>query len=195
LKKNKIVDFFFQGHTEYIAHLAPLFALSLLIFLSSTAMGYSLGRDVQPWVFEDVLSHLPDPRRASGLDVFLGILSNNVVACIIFLASGLVLGIPPLLFMALNGFYVGYVAFNAAHQKGIGFVLASLLPHGVIEIPAIVLCSAMGVGLGYTLLQRLFKSVDLQGYFLESIRVFLFRIIPLLVLAAGIETAVIYLML
>ena len=138
-------------------------------------MGYSLGRDVQPWVFEDVLSHLPDPRRASGLDVFLGILSNNVVACIIFLASGLVLGIPPLLFMALNGFYVGYVAFNAAHQKGIGFVLASLLPHGVIEIPAIVLCSAMGVGLGYTLLQRLFKSVDLQGYLIESIRVFVFR--------------------
>jgi len=124
--------------------------------------------------------------------MFLAILYNNVLASFIFMASGLFIGIPPLMFMAFNGFFVGYVAFNAAQVQGLSFVFATLLPHGVVEIPTIVLCAAMGVGFGYKIIHKLMRRDGLGEYVVESIKVFIKRIIPLLVLAAGIETALIY---
>jgi uncharacterized membrane protein SpoIIM required for sporulation len=50
----------------------------------------------------------------------------------------------------------------------------------------------MGVGLGYSIIHRVMRREGLQEYMVESAKVFIKRIIPLLVLAAGIETALIY---
>jgi len=155
-------------------------------------MGYILGDQISPQSFEGLLSNIPDPSKASNIEMFTAIVYNNVLASFIFLASGFFLGIPPLMFMAFNGFFVGYVAFNAAKIQGLGFVFATILPHGVIEIPAIILCSSMGVGLGYQIIHRLMKREGIRNYVVESIKVYFKRIVPLLVLAAGIETALIY---
>jgi stage II sporulation protein M len=124
--------------------------------------------------------------------MFIAIAYNNVLALFIFMASGILLGIPPLMFIAFNGFFIGYIAFTAAQIQGLGFVFATILPHGVIEIPAIILSSSMGVGLGYQIIHRLMKREGIRIYVLNSIKVFTRRIVPLLVLAAGIETALIY---
>jgi stage II sporulation protein M len=72
-------------------------------------------------------------------------------------------------------------------------VFATILPHGIIEIPTILLSASMGVGLGYSLIHRLMRREGLQKYVSISVRIFILRIIPLLVFAAGIETALIYL--
>ena len=125
-------------------------------------------------------------------EMFFAILSNNVFASFVFMASGVFIGIPPLMFMVLNGFFIGYIAYNAAQLQGIGFVLATILPHGVIEIPTILLCGAMGVGFGYQIIHKLMRREGLKKYVIESLMVFIKRVIPLLVLAAGIETALIY---
>jgi stage II sporulation protein M len=155
-------------------------------------MGYNLGEQVSPESFEGVLSNIPDPEESTSLEMFTAILYNNVIASLVFLVSGLFIGIPPLIFMAFNGFFIGYIAYNAAKVQGIVFVFATILPHGVIEIPTIILCAAMGVGLGYSIIHRVMRREGLQEYMVESAKVFIKRIIPLLVLAAGIETALIY---
>jgi len=164
----------------------------MLVFIYSIFMGYALGDQIQPQSFEGVLSNIPDPVDSTSLEMFTAILYNNITASLIFLVSGLFIGIPPLMFMAFNGFFVGYIAFNAAKVQGLAFVFATILPHGVIEIPAINLCAAMGVGLGYSIIHRLMRREGLQKYMIETGKVFIKRIIPLLVLAAGIETALIY---
>lgn len=166
--------------------------ITFFVFMFSIFMGYSLGDQIAPESFEGVLSNIPDPVESSSFEMFTAILYNNVIASLIFLVSGLFIGIPPLMFMAFNGFFVGYIAFNAAQVQGLGFVFATLLPHGVIEIPTINLCAAMGVGFGYAIIHRLMRRKGLQEYMVESAKVFIKRIIPLLVLAAGIETALIY---
>lgn len=157
-------------------------------------MGYSLGDQVSPQSFEGVLSNIPDPTESSSIEMFTAILYNNVTASFIFMASGIFLGIPPLMFMAFNGFFVGYISFNAAQIQGLGFVFATILPHGVIEIPTIILCASMGVGLGYQIIHKLRRRDGIQKYVVESMKVFIKRIVPLLVLAAGIETVLIYLL-
>ena len=160
----------------------------------SIFMGYSLGDQIKPQSFEGVLSNIPDPTVSSSFEMFTAILYNNVIASFIFMASGIFAGIPPMMFMAFNGFFVGYVAYNAAQVQGLGFVFATILPHGVIEIPAIILSASMGVGFGYQLIHRLMHRDGLQQYVMESLNVFIKRIIPMLVLAAGIETALIYML-
>jgi stage II sporulation protein M len=157
-------------------------------------MGYSLGDQISPMSFEGVLSNIPDPYEVGSFEFFTALVYNNVFASLIFIVSGLFIGIPPLMFMAFNGLFIGYVAFNAAQIQGLGFVFATILPHGVIEIPAIVLSAAMGVGFGYKIIHRIMRRGGRQEYAVESVKVFIKRIIPLLVLAAGIETALIYLL-
>lgn len=183
---------FFKENWDYVRKLGPIFALTSLVFIYSIFIGYSIAPDVLPQSFEGVLSNIPDPIESTSLEMFLAILSNNVFASFIFLLSGVFLGLPPLMFMAFNGFFVGYIAYNAVQVQGIGFVLATILPHGIIEIPTIVLCGAMGVGLGYQLIFKLMRREGLLKYAKESLMIFIKRIIPLLVLAAGIETALIY---
>lgn len=185
------MGFLFGAQADYVRALGPLFALSIFLFVFSTFMGYSMGDEIKASVFEDVLSGLPDPSEASDLELFSAILTNNVIASFIFLASGVVVGVPPLLFIVLNGFFVGWIAYSAAAEMGLGLVFMTLLPHGVIEIPAITLCAAMGVGLGYQIINKLRRREGLQRYVADSLNVFITRIIPLLILAALIETGLI----
>jgi stage II sporulation protein M len=96
------------------------------------------------------------------------------------------------MFMAFNGFFIGYISWNVAQVQGLAFVIATILPHGVVEIPTILLSASMGVGLGYSVIHRLLKRKGLTRYVKDSLTIFVMRVIPLLVLAAGIETALIY---
>jgi len=161
------------------------------MFIFGTAMGYSMGDEIPASVFEGVLSNIPDPSEASDLELFSAILTNNVIASFIFVASGVLVGVPPLLFMALNGFFVGWISYSAASELGFGFVLLTLLPHGIIEVPAITLSAAMGVGLGYHIINKLRRGEGLQRYVMESLNVFITRIVPMLIVAALIETGLI----
>lgn len=172
--------------------LVPIFALSLFLFVFSIFMGYSMGEDIPATMFEGVLSNIPDPSESTQVEMFTAILTNNVIACFLFLASGVIIGIPPLLFIIVNGFFVGWISYSAAMDLGLGFVVMTLLPHGVIEIPTITLSAAMGVGLGYQLINRLRRREGLQRYVIDSLSLFVTRIIPLLLVAAVIETALIY---
>lgn len=155
-------------------------------------MGYTIGDQISAQSFEGVLSNIPDPTESTSFELFLAILYNNVLASFMFIVSGALIGIPPMMLMAFNGFFIGYVAYEASKVQGIAFVLATILPHGIIELPTILLCGAMGVGLGYQIIHRLMRREGLSKYINESLMVFIKRVVPLLVLAAGIETALIY---
>ena len=191
-KRKGIVSFFFRGMEDYLAKLVPVLVLSSLVFVFSIFIGYALGEETSAQSFEGVLSNIPDPTESSSIEMFAAILSNNVVASFLFLATGILGGVPPLMFMAFNGFFIGYISWNVSQVQGLAFVFATILPHGVIEIPAILLSASMGVGLGYSVIHRLLKREGLARYVKDSLTIFVMRIIPLLVAAAGIETALIY---
>lgn len=192
-ERKGILSSFFQGKDDYLAKLVPLFAISSLVFLFSIFIGYALGDETSAQSFEGVLSNIPDPTESTSIEMFAAILSNNIVASSLFVISGLLGGVPPLMFMAFNGFFIGYISWNVAQVQGLAFVFATILPHGIIEIPTILLSASMGVGLGYSVIHRLLRRDGLLKYVTTSLSIFVMRIIPLLVFAAGIETALIYL--
>lgn len=93
--------------------------------------------------------------------------SNNFRVAMIALAAGVLGGIPTILLLVYNGMILG-VFIAVHHSNGIyAEVWAWLLPHGITEIGAIILCGGVGLLLGRSLIcpgryNRL-QSLNLAG--------------------------------
>jgi uncharacterized membrane protein SpoIIM required for sporulation len=80
-----------------------------------------------------------------------GLFSNNARIGILSFATGFVAGLPTLLLLFYNGLVLG--AFAALyHARGLSLDLwAWMLPHGVTELTALILCGAAGFQLAQAL--------------------------------------------
>ena len=110
---------------------------------------------------------------------------NNLQSSFFFFIFGVVLGIFSVLTVILNGYLLGFVSARAINIDGI-FVLWRLVPHGIFELPAVLISMGLGLKLG-TFIFRKKKIKSLKEFLMNSLRVFVFVIIPLLIIAAIIE--------
>jgi stage II sporulation protein M len=91
------------------------------------------------------------------MELFFFILINNVVALSIAFVLSPILCIVPVASLLGNGWLIA-LAFSAAlEQESLGYVLAGILPHGVIEIPALLLALAAAIRFGSSLIVAVFK--------------------------------------
>ncbi len=127
----------------------------------------------------------------NALETIVVIFGNNLQAALTAIVLGVVFGLVPLMITLFNGYLIGFVTRYVVAQEGI-LVLWRLLPHGILEIPAILISIAFGLKIGFELWkpnpQKLFKR-----NFKESLSFFVFVIIPLLFFAAIIEGLLIFL--
>jgi stage II sporulation protein M len=99
-----------------------------------------------------------DATSVSGLGLFVFLLVNNAVAILVsFFFSPLFL-ILPVVSLLLNGAVISLVSRVALEQNSLGFLMAGILPHGIIEIPAYLLAQAAALSFGFAILRGLFKS-------------------------------------
>jgi len=116
---------------------------------------------------------------------------NNLQSSFFGVIFGVLFGIFPLLASIANGYLVGFVGAMAVEAEGLSTLLR-LLPHGIFELPAIFISFGLGLKLGTFVFQD--KKVEsFKDYLLNSLRVFLFVVIPLLIIAAIIEGMLIFL--
>lgn len=116
---------------------------------------------------------------------------NNIQSSFFGMAFGALLGIFPVIATVTNGYLLGFVASLSVQTEGV-FVLWRLLPHGIFELPAIFISLGLGLKLGTFAIQKdRFKF--LKENFIESMKVFILVVVPLLILAAIIEGTLIFL--
>jgi stage II sporulation protein M len=123
--------------------------------------------------------------------LFLIIFINNAIKALGLVFLGILLGLPPLLFIGLNGFILGGLGSALESVNGWRYVIAGFVPHGVIEIPVILLATALGLTLGMESLKWLVRResrVKLQ--LSDCLKVYLRLILPGLAVAAIIEVFV-----
>lgn len=111
------------------------------------------------------------------------IFSNNIYVCFMSVVFGIFLGIVPLVISITNGFMIGFVSKKAVEQEGI-LTLWRLFPHGIFELPAVIISLGLGIKLGITFITN-FKMLKKEVK--RTAAVFTFIIVPLIVLAAIIE--------
>jgi stage II sporulation protein M len=129
----------------------------------------------------------------SGGILFLFILLNNVFASLFLLVSGLLLGILPVLSVGFNGFVLGIFYRLSSGVEGYGRAAVGVLPHGIFEIPALLVAAAYGLWLGMAVLRRVRRKEHppLGAMLNHALERYFVVVFPLLVVAAAVETSVI----
>lgn len=124
----------------------------------------------------------------SGITIF--ILQNNLQSSLFGLFGGIFLGIFPLIVALINGVIVGYVLRLSWNSSGFS-ELWRLFPHGIFELPAVFISIGLGVKLGGFIFSA-HPTRELKERLYKSVNVFLFIVIPLLIIAAIIEGLLIH---
>ncbi len=80
--------------------------------------------------------------------VFAIIFIKNASVLMLSFVLSPILCLVPILSLVLNGAVLGFVAVTVAEQESVGFVLAGLLPHGIFEIPALIIGQTAALSFG-----------------------------------------------
>ncbi len=171
----------------YIYVIAALWIFSTLI---GATMAVALPEESQQFV--DIISNQMKPMISdSQSSMMINIFLNNTRACALAAALGTALGLFPLLIVFINGLAMGLIIAISIAKAGPLFIIVALLPHGLIEIPVVAISAAIGLRFGHSVLMTLLKQdVSLKKELIEGISVFVVWLIPLLFVAAFVESYV-----
>jgi stage II sporulation protein M len=167
--------------------------LATSIFFASLVVGTLIGQNP----VEELLSELDavlGPLASTGNLSFLLLLIifiNNAIKTLGIIFLGILLGLPPILFIGLNGFVLGGLGSALEAVNGWRCAVASLIPHGVIEIPVVLLATALGLTVGMESARWLVrKESRVRLQLSDGLKVYLRWILPGLAIAAIIEAFV-----
>ena len=115
---------------------------------------------------------------------------KNTSALLFSFVFSPILCLIPILSLTANGWLLGLVSAKVIEEESLGFLLAGLLPHGIFELPALILGEAAALSLGTMVMVSLFKQETrnlLPSVFKQNLR-YLVIALALLLPAAIIET-------
>ncbi len=177
---------------EYVRVLSPYLLFITFVFFGSLVTGYISAAHLPSMaetLRESLSSRFESILAMNHFYMMLAIFLNNSFVSLLFLVLGLALGILPVLFIAFNGYVVGVIAYLVAQQKGLLFIILGLLPHGILELPMVFLASSIGLRLGHQVFSALIgKSTHIKQEFKEGLTFYFHWILPILLIAAIIET-------
>jgi stage II sporulation protein M len=123
--------------------------------------------------------------RHGRLYLVLTILAQNLMAFYILILTGALFGVIPTIALIVNGALIGTAFRFIGHDK-LWIMFIHILPHGIFELPAYFFCAAIALHCGQASLDRLgFKEIVARWRL--GTRVFLWIVVPLLIIAAFIE--------
>ena len=183
---NKDLEYLYSLR-KYITAITTVFIISMVIGVIASIRNPDFSMNYFE-SFKDSFSWITE---LNPLAIMAVIFLNNAVKSLMAFVLGIGLGVIPVVFVAGNGMILGMVADIVFREKGVVFVLAALLPHGIIEIPMILLSAGMGLKLGQSMYLSLRgERTDLKNELKQGFGFFMKWVMPLLFLAAVIETFV-----
>ena len=179
----------------YGRRLVPYITWSLTLF----ALGVILGRMVVFSIpgladhfsntlanFVKIFAAMPPWQLAAA--IFL----NNALKTLLAILLGTVLGIVPGFFLLANGLALGVALSLSIEARGVWQSILGILPHGILELPAVFLGTSIGLMLGMEMIKRLRgrSETPFPSELGRAVRFYCTVIAPLLLLAALVEAFV-----
>jgi stage II sporulation protein M len=166
-------------------------AIAVLAFLLTAIAGVavvinspSTGKQFIQIVQDQVIGKI-DAKEPLSLAIF--IFFNNLQACVLLFLGGATLGILTLFIIASNGVIIGGIMELVREERGLLFVAAAILPHGIFEIPSFIISASLGFIVGSSLLAEWHGEGDTGETARAHARTFLLVVVPLVAIAAFIE--------
>ncbi|WP_129626022.1 stage II sporulation protein M [Candidatus Oscillochloris fontis] len=168
--------------------------------LGGLLLGAFLGERYHIWIFEQAIANLGNPPQASLL-LTLQIFANNIrVSILSNLFSTVSFGLFAFLVPAVAFAQIGFISHLLAVRGGswlilgiaspLQFVLAYVLPHGIIELPAFILSAALGLRIGAAMLAPppgFTTGQNLLWALAAFAKIWVFVLLPLVTLGSLIE--------
>jgi stage II sporulation protein M len=165
--------------------------ITLLLFFATLTVGWvgaaqnpQIGQDLMK-LFEKEVAGQMDGKNP--FDLFIKLFANNFEACILLFLGGASFGILTIFIMSLNGIVIGAIMQLVSKDHSALFVAAAILPHGIFEIPAFIISGALGILLAQSLIAEWYGSGDTAEAAKAFARMFLMFVLPLVIVAAGVE--------
>jgi stage II sporulation protein M len=169
----------------YIAASAATLILGIIAGLETTTPTQEARQLIEP------LRELAKQYMPYTIQTVTLIFTKNLVAVMVMWLSGILLTIPTIASLALNGYIIGIVmALTGNPVKA----LIAILPHGVIELPAVTIAGACGLRMGVEAARKIASIIthgkaSMTKAFKETIKPMIISI-TLLIPAAIIEVYV-----
>lgn len=180
-----------EEDAAYIRSIRPYILLSGYLFFATAVLGFVASvqnPELAATYVGDVAEKLQWILDLSPPKMMMAIFLNNLFASLMALLLGVGFGIIPLVVVVTNGLVVGLVVHQAMLAGGLAFVVVAILPHGIIELPTVLVCIGVGFRLGHLMIRTLLgRGGDLEGELKAAIRLLRWVVI-LLFAAAVIET-------
>ncbi len=168
------------------------FKILTLLFIISGTLGFITAQQFPgeaTIAMEQAAKEISFIKDLNPSEVFLLIAVNNSVKTLLVMIMGILWGIIPVLFILINGYAVGVIASIVIFNNGLIYIILGTFPHGIFEIPAVLLAASYGVWLGEMFSKKLKKrSIKLGTHTKNALSKFTKIIFPVLIVAAFIET-------
>lgn len=124
------------------------------------------------------------------LSLVFHLFSTNLLKLSIASFVGFFLFFIPILFIFPNALIIGILPVATIKTTGIVFFLLAIIPHGTLELSAIILGSAGATHIGVCGLKKLYrdKSINYMKELREFFYFFVMCVIPLLFISACVES-------
>ncbi|MBI2045787.1 stage II sporulation protein M [Candidatus Pacearchaeota archaeon] len=150
----------------------------------------AFGFDLRNFILRTIRVLIEQTKDLSYFGLMKFIFINNLQSSFYGLVFGIFFSIFPIISIMFNGYLLGFVGLMSIKAEGI-LILWKILPHGIFELPAIFISLGLGIRLGAYLFKK--DKVPFRQIFISSIKTFVLVVIPLLIIAAVIETSLLFL--
>lgn len=186
-KKEKKSEF--RETLDFVAESKIYFFVAIVLFLITIIIGFVFPVFFVDYIIKVIEQLALQTEKMNFIQLFIFIFSNNLKTAFIGVFSGILVGIIPLVILLFNGYVLGFVGNKVVASSGF-LVLWRLLPHGVFEIPALILSLGLGLRLGMFLLSAKEKKKGILAFFisLSCFLVICFIIFSLVLLLSPFKT-------
>ena len=181
-----------EERRAYLKRLYPYLKTSLVIFGSGIVIGLMAVSHFPLLAqhFESsVVGFVKNFRGLSKLELAAAIFLNNTLKTVLAIFLGSLFGIIPAVFLLGNGIALGVIFSLSAQTRGLWLSLLSIVPHGLLELPAVFLGTSIGLMVGSRVMKQFFRPPEttIGSELVQGLRFFITVILPLLFIAALVE--------
>jgi len=101
--------------------------------------------------------------------ILLVIFLKNVTAVLFSVILSPFFCLMPILALTVNGWLIGVVSSAIIEEKSITYLLAGLLPHGILELPALIMGEAVALWFGVAVILAIFRR-ERRGLLLVGVK-------------------------
>jgi stage II sporulation protein M len=162
-----------------------IFLIAVIFTSLMILTGALLPHDVRKSLMEMLYEKLKDVEFS-----VTGIFMNNIRSTGIIMLGGIIFSVLSFILVGLNFLVLGAAMVTLAPEHGTAFMIVSILPHGIFEIPAILLSFVGAMMITKAISVRIAgreENVSAKVLLLETFALFVLMILPLLIAAAVLE--------